>query len=200
MTPTHGTPAPAAHPSQRTPSAPASTPGARGPRHRAGPSPGSPTRSSNAPRAPTTWSCSASRPAASRWPTGWPPGSPTVEGTEVPVGSLDVTMYRDDLRLHPARALERTDIPPRRRRRPHRRPRRRRALLRPHHPGRPRRAGRPRPPARGPARGPGRPRPPRAADPRRLRRQEPAHLAAERVKVQLEETDGEDSVTIEHQA
>ena len=26
-----------------------------------------------------------------------------VEGTHVPVGSLDVTMYRDDLRLHPAR-------------------------------------------------------------------------------------------------
>jgi pyrimidine operon attenuation protein/uracil phosphoribosyltransferase len=35
-----------------------------------------------------------------------------VEGTPVPVGSLDVTMYRDDLRLHPARALERTDLPP----------------------------------------------------------------------------------------
>lgn len=35
-----------------------------------------------------------------------------VEGTEVPVGALDVTMYRDDLRLRPARALERTDIPP----------------------------------------------------------------------------------------
>jgi pyrimidine operon attenuation protein/uracil phosphoribosyltransferase len=35
-----------------------------------------------------------------------------VEGTDVPVGSLDVTMYRDDLRLHPARALERTDLPP----------------------------------------------------------------------------------------
>jgi pyrimidine operon attenuation protein/uracil phosphoribosyltransferase len=35
-----------------------------------------------------------------------------VEGREVPVGSLDVTMYRDDLRLRPARALERTDVPP----------------------------------------------------------------------------------------
>jgi pyrimidine operon attenuation protein / uracil phosphoribosyltransferase len=35
-----------------------------------------------------------------------------VEGAQVPVGSLDVTMYRDDLRLHPARALERTDLPP----------------------------------------------------------------------------------------
>ena len=30
----------------------------------------------------------------------------------VPVGSLDVTMYRDDLRLRPARALEPTEIPP----------------------------------------------------------------------------------------
>ena len=35
-----------------------------------------------------------------------------VEGNAIPVGSLDVTMYRDDLRLHPARALERTDLPP----------------------------------------------------------------------------------------
>ena len=35
-----------------------------------------------------------------------------VEGTPVPVGSLDITMYRDDLRLHPARALERTELPP----------------------------------------------------------------------------------------
>jgi len=35
-----------------------------------------------------------------------------VEDTEVPTGSLDVTMYRDDLRLRPARALESTDIPP----------------------------------------------------------------------------------------
>ena len=35
-----------------------------------------------------------------------------VEGSSVPVGSLDVTMYRDDLRLRPARALERTEVPP----------------------------------------------------------------------------------------
>ena len=34
-----------------------------------------------------------------------------VEGSPVPSGSLDVTMYRDDLRLRPARALEHTDIP-----------------------------------------------------------------------------------------
>jgi pyrimidine operon attenuation protein / uracil phosphoribosyltransferase len=35
-----------------------------------------------------------------------------VEGSAVPVGSLDITMYRDDLRLRPARALAPTDIPP----------------------------------------------------------------------------------------
>jgi pyrimidine operon attenuation protein/uracil phosphoribosyltransferase len=34
-----------------------------------------------------------------------------VESVPVPTGSLDVTMYRDDLRLRPARALEHTDIP-----------------------------------------------------------------------------------------
>ncbi|GAB3675031.1 bifunctional pyr operon transcriptional regulator/uracil phosphoribosyltransferase PyrR [Angustibacter aerolatus] len=34
-----------------------------------------------------------------------------VEGTEVPWGALDITMYRDDLRSHPVRALERTEIP-----------------------------------------------------------------------------------------
>ncbi len=35
----------------------------------------------------------------------------SVEGYDVPVGSLDVTMYRDDLRMKPARALLPTDIP-----------------------------------------------------------------------------------------
>ncbi|HEX8496220.1 MAG TPA: bifunctional pyr operon transcriptional regulator/uracil phosphoribosyltransferase PyrR [Actinomycetales bacterium] len=34
-----------------------------------------------------------------------------VEGARIPVGAIDVTMYRDDLRRHPVRALERTDIP-----------------------------------------------------------------------------------------
>ena len=34
------------------------------------------------------------------------------EGRTIPCGSLDVTMHRDDLRLHPARALGRTDLPP----------------------------------------------------------------------------------------
>jgi pyrimidine operon attenuation protein/uracil phosphoribosyltransferase len=35
-----------------------------------------------------------------------------VEGAMVPAGQLDVTMYRDDLRLRPARSLARTEIPP----------------------------------------------------------------------------------------
>ena len=34
-----------------------------------------------------------------------------IEGAEVPVGSLDVTMYRDDLRRQPVRTLEETDLP-----------------------------------------------------------------------------------------
>lgn len=34
-----------------------------------------------------------------------------IEGRPVPVGSLDITMYRDDLRQHPTRAVGRTDLP-----------------------------------------------------------------------------------------
>ncbi|NBM15384.1 bifunctional pyr operon transcriptional regulator/uracil phosphoribosyltransferase PyrR [Streptomyces sp. GC420] len=34
-----------------------------------------------------------------------------ITGRGIPVGSLDITMYRDDLRLRPARALGPTDIP-----------------------------------------------------------------------------------------
>ena len=34
-----------------------------------------------------------------------------VEGHPVPHGSLDITMYRDDLRFRPARALGRTEVP-----------------------------------------------------------------------------------------
>lgn len=36
-----------------------------------------------------------------------------VEGKPVATGALDITMYRDDLRLKPARTLEPTDIPSR---------------------------------------------------------------------------------------
>ena len=34
------------------------------------------------------------------------------EGSPAPVGSLDVTLHRDDLRMRPARALQRTEVPP----------------------------------------------------------------------------------------
>ena len=34
-----------------------------------------------------------------------------TEGVHVPVGSLDITLYRDDLRLRPARTLGRTEVP-----------------------------------------------------------------------------------------
>ncbi len=35
-----------------------------------------------------------------------------IEGTAPPTGSLDITMYRDDLRMRPARALGHTAVPP----------------------------------------------------------------------------------------
>ncbi len=35
-----------------------------------------------------------------------------TEGVEVPVGALDITMYRDDLRKHPARSPQPTELPP----------------------------------------------------------------------------------------
>ncbi len=35
----------------------------------------------------------------------------TFEGVELPVGTLDVTLYRDDLRLRGTRAIGRTDLP-----------------------------------------------------------------------------------------
>jgi len=34
------------------------------------------------------------------------------EGVDVPVGALDVTLYRDDLRMRAARALNPTEVPP----------------------------------------------------------------------------------------
>ena len=70
-------------------------------------------RSSNAPRAPTTPCSWASPPAARSWPSESARKiSAAVRGDrKLPVGTLDVTMYRDDLRLKPARALGRTEIP-----------------------------------------------------------------------------------------
>ena len=34
-----------------------------------------------------------------------------VEGVDIPVGTLDITMYRDDLRSQPVRAMERSQLP-----------------------------------------------------------------------------------------
>ncbi|QDO88900.1 bifunctional pyr operon transcriptional regulator/uracil phosphoribosyltransferase PyrR [Ornithinimicrobium ciconiae] len=34
-----------------------------------------------------------------------------VEGVDIPVGTLDITMYRDDLRSQPTRAMERSQVP-----------------------------------------------------------------------------------------
>ncbi len=34
-----------------------------------------------------------------------------VEGVRIPTGSLDVTMYRDDLRRQPTRAVGHTQVP-----------------------------------------------------------------------------------------
>ena len=122
-------------------------------------------------------SSSASRPAARRWPAGWPPAIEAFSGTPVDVGTVDITLYRDDLRLRGVRALEPTVLPD--------------GGIDGRlvvlvddvlFSGRSVRAaldalrdlGRPRARAAG---RPGRPRPPRAADPGRLRRQEHADLA-----------------------
>lgn len=35
-----------------------------------------------------------------------------ISGTEIPVGSLDITMFRDDLSRHPTRSPQPTEIPP----------------------------------------------------------------------------------------
>jgi pyrimidine operon attenuation protein/uracil phosphoribosyltransferase len=35
-----------------------------------------------------------------------------VEGVQVPIGTLDITMYRDDLRQHPTRGPQHTVMPP----------------------------------------------------------------------------------------
>lgn len=34
-----------------------------------------------------------------------------VEGVDIPVGTLDITMYRDDLRSQPVRHMERSEVP-----------------------------------------------------------------------------------------
>ena len=57
-------------------------------------------------------SCSsASPPAASSSPSASPRSSPASPAADVPAGALDVTMYRDDLRRHPTRAPQPTQMP-----------------------------------------------------------------------------------------
>ena len=128
----------------------------------------------------------ASRPAGSPWPAGWPERIAGVTAPDGPVGSLDITMYRDDLRHAPAASARSAPSIPGRHRRPL-------VVLVDDvlFSGRTVRAAldaleRPRPAARRAAGRPGRPRPPRAADPGRLRRQEPPDVARERVSVLLD--------------
>ena len=49
---------------------------------------------------PTVWFCPGNRARIGAF-----------EGAAVPVGSLDITLHRDDLRLRPARALGHTEVP-----------------------------------------------------------------------------------------
>ena len=56
--------------------------------------------------------CWASRPGVSRWPGGWPTGSTPSKAVSLPVGTLDITLYRDDLRQQSVRAVGRTEEPP----------------------------------------------------------------------------------------
>ena len=140
---------------------------------------------------------SASPPAASPSPAGSPRRIADDRGHRaVPVGALDITMYRDDLRLR---------SPPGRWSAPTSRTAASTAgssswsttCSSPAAPsGRPStRCGDLGRPARRPARRAGRPGPPRAADPRRLRRQEPADLAARaRARAGSTEDDGVDEV------
>ena len=45
----------------------------------------------------TRWPSSASAAAAFRWPSGWPRRSRTWRTSTIPVGILDINLYRDDL-------------------------------------------------------------------------------------------------------
>ena len=143
-----------------------------------GRSPGSPTRSSSATRAPTTSSLVGIADRGDDLARRLAAEIARIESTEVPVGVLDITFYRDDIGLtaeapevHETRIgfdIDRQD----------RRPGRRRALHGPHDPRGDGRPDGPRASAQDPARRAGRPGPPGAADPRRLRRQERADAAA----------------------
>ena len=69
------------------------------------------TRSSSATAASTASSSSACRPAASRWPRRIAELLAEIEGIDVPIGVLDVALYRDDIGLRPVLPEAVTDIP-----------------------------------------------------------------------------------------
>ena len=99
------------------------------------------------PRHRRTSCSSACARAACRSPTASPRAIREFEGEDVPVGTLDIGLYRDDLTTR-GPSVEHPAERPARHRRQARRARRRRALHRPHRPRRARRAHRLRPPAR----------------------------------------------------
>ncbi len=70
------------------------------------------TRSWKRHMAPNTPFCSGYRPGVCRWRTGWPPASPPSRTSRCRSALLDVTLYRDDLRLRGTRALGPTELPP----------------------------------------------------------------------------------------
>ena len=60
-----------------------------------------------------TWSSSVCAHAASPLRSGWRPSSPSTSTPPFPVGSLDITFYRDDLtRLAHAPIVKRSDLGP----------------------------------------------------------------------------------------
>ena len=112
----------------------------------------------------TSWPSSASAAAACRWRSGWRKKIEALEQRTVPVGILDINLYRDDLStVSPPAGCERHrhsvsgD-------RQGRDPDGRRAVYRPHHPRGARRAVRSRAAGAGAIAGADRPRPSRTAD------------------------------------
>src|SRR6266850_893569 len=92
----------------------------------------------------------------------------SIDGAQLPVGTLDITLYRDDLDMRGAPVIRGTDIPF---------SIKNKTVVLADDPRRARRPDRPGPAAVDPARDPDRPRAPRAAHPPGLHRQEPPDVA-----------------------
>ena len=86
-------------------------PGSWAPTTCGGRSPASPTRSSSATTGSTTSSSSGCRPVACRSPSRLAEALREIEGTDVPVGRLDVALHRDDIGIRPVMPEAPTDIP-----------------------------------------------------------------------------------------